>query len=105
MYRGAAHLWFVTIHSFDDGNGRIARAIGYLALARADQSTQRYYSLFAQIQKERNNYYARLEKTQKGNHRFHHLVQSQPLAQHTNVILVAKPSNLTLSSATDETGF
>ncbi len=64
---GLAHLWFVTIHPFDDGNGRIARAIGDLALARADQSTQRFYSLSAQIQKERKDYYALLEKTQKGN--------------------------------------
>ena len=63
---GLAHLWFVTIHPFDDGNGRIARAIGDLALARADQSKQRFYSLSAQIQKERKDYYALLEKTQKG---------------------------------------
>ena len=64
---GLAHLWFVTIHPFDDGNGRIARAIGDMALARADQSSQRFYSLSAQIQKERKDYYALLEKTQKGN--------------------------------------
>ena len=64
---GLAHLWFVTLHPFDDGNGRIARAIGDMALARADQSTQRFYSLSAQIQKERKDYYALLEKTQKGN--------------------------------------
>jgi len=64
---GLAHLWFVTIHSFDDGNGRIARAIGDMALARADRSKQRFYSLSAQIQKERKDYYALLEKTQKGN--------------------------------------
>lgn len=64
---GLAHLWFVTIHPFDDGNGRIARAIGDLALARADQSKQRFYSLSAQIQQERKDYYALLEKTQKGN--------------------------------------
>lgn len=63
---GLAHLWFVTIHPFDDGNGRIARAIGDLALARADKSKQRFYSLSAQIQKERKDYYALLEKTQKG---------------------------------------
>jgi Fic family protein len=63
---GLAHLWFVTIHPFEDGNGRIARAIGDLALARADQSKQRFYSLSAQIQKERKDYYALLEKTQKG---------------------------------------
>ena len=64
---GLAHLWFVTVHPFDDGNGRIARAIGDLSLARADQSEQRFYSLSAQIQKERKDYYALLEKTQKGN--------------------------------------
>jgi len=63
---GLAHLWFVTIHPFDDGNGRIARAVGDMALARAEQSTQRYYSLSAQIQRERNDYYDRLEATQKG---------------------------------------
>jgi Fic family protein len=63
---GLAHLWFVTIHPFVDGNGRIARAIGDLALARTDQSKQRFYSLSAQIQKERKDYYALLEKTQKG---------------------------------------
>lgn len=64
---GLAHLWFVTIHPFDDGNGRIARAIGDMALARADKSQQRFYSLSAQIQKERKDYYLLLEKTQKGN--------------------------------------
>jgi len=63
---GLAHLWFVTIHPFEDGNGRIARAVGDMALARAEQSAQRYYSLSAQIQRERNDYYDRLEATQKG---------------------------------------
>jgi Fic family protein len=63
---GLAHLWFVTIHPFDDGNGRIARAIGDMALARADQSNLRFYSLSAQIQKERREYYELLERTQKG---------------------------------------
>ncbi|WP_191577182.1 Fic family protein [Achromobacter insolitus] len=62
---GLAHLWFVTVHPFDDGNGRIARAIGDLLLARADGSPQRFYSLSAQIQRERNAYYAILENTQK----------------------------------------
>lgn len=61
-----AHLWFVTIHPFDDGNGRIARAIADMQLARADESAQRFYSLSAQIQKERKGYYDVLEKTQKG---------------------------------------
>jgi Fic family protein len=63
---GLAHLWLVTIHPFDDGNGRIARAVGDMALARAEQSAQRYYSLSAQIQRERNDYYDHLEATQKG---------------------------------------
>ncbi len=63
---GLAHLWFVTVHPFDDGNGRIARAIGDLFLARADGSTQRFYSLSAQIQRERKDYYAVLEATQQG---------------------------------------
>jgi Fic family protein len=63
---GLAHLWFVTLHPFDDGNGRIARAVGDLLLARADRSPQRFYSLSAQIQRERNAYYAILERTQKG---------------------------------------
>ena len=61
-----AHLWFVTIHPFDDGNGRIARAITDMQLARADQSKQRFYSMSAQIQAERNTYHALLESTQKG---------------------------------------
>jgi len=61
-----AHLWFVTIHPFDDGNGRIARAIADWALARSDKSPQRFYSMSAQISHERNDYYAILEKTQKG---------------------------------------
>lgn len=60
------HLWFVTLHPFDDGNGRIARAIGDLLLARADGSPQRFYSLSAQIQRERKAYYDILERTQKG---------------------------------------
>ncbi|WP_446097904.1 Fic family protein [Acidithiobacillus ferrivorans] len=62
---GLAHLWFVTLHPFDDGNGRIARAIGDLLLARADGSPQRFYSLSTQIQRERNAYYDILERTQK----------------------------------------
>jgi Fic family protein len=61
-----AHLWFVTIHPFDDGNGRIARALTELQLARADASARRYYSMSAQIRKERNAYYDMLEQTQKG---------------------------------------
>ncbi|HEV8414177.1 MAG TPA: Fic family protein [Bryobacteraceae bacterium] len=61
-----AHLWFVTIHPFDDGNGRIARAIADMALARSEHSPQRFYSMSAQIRQERNDYYAILERTQKG---------------------------------------
>lgn len=63
---GIAHLWFLTIHPFDDGNGRIARAITDMLLARADKSTKRFYSMSAQIQSDRNNYYDILESTQKG---------------------------------------
>lgn len=63
---GLAHLWFVTLHPFDDGNGRIARAVGDLFLARADGSPQRFYSLSSQIQRERKDYYEVLERTQKG---------------------------------------
>lgn len=62
---GLGHLWFVTLHPFDDGNGRIARAIGDLLLARADGSPQRFYSVSAQIQRERKAYYDILERTQK----------------------------------------
>ncbi|MCC6199513.1 MAG: Fic family protein [Moraxellaceae bacterium] len=62
---GLGHLWFVTLHPFDDGNGRIARAIGDLLLTRADGSPQRFYSLSAQIQRERKAYYDILERTQK----------------------------------------
>lgn len=61
-----AHLWFVTIHPFDDGNGRIARAIADWALARSENSSQRFYSMSAQIQRERKDYYDILERTQKG---------------------------------------
>jgi Fic family protein len=61
-----AHLWFLTIHPFDDGNGRIARAIADMQLARSDHSKQRFYSMSAQIQKERKAYYDHLEKTQRG---------------------------------------
>jgi Fic family protein len=62
-----AHLWFVTIHPFDDGNGRIARAITDMTLARSDRSIKRFYSMSGQIRVERNQYYEKLERTQKGN--------------------------------------
>ncbi len=61
-----AHLWFVTIHPFDDGNGRIARAIADMALTRSEASSQRFYSMSAEIQRQRKTYYSILEQTQKG---------------------------------------
>ena len=63
---GIAHLWFVTIHPFDDGNGRIARAVADMQLARADNTSQRFYSMSAQIRTERKAYYEILETTQRG---------------------------------------
>ena len=63
---GLAHLWFVTIHPFDDGNGRMARAIADMLLARADGSPQRFYSMSSQIMRERKDYYLALETAQKG---------------------------------------
>lgn len=63
---GLAHLWFVTIHPFDDGNGRIARAIADMQLARADMTNQRFYSMSAHIERQKKKYYDILEKTQKG---------------------------------------
>nr|WP_089240214.1 Fic family protein [Belliella buryatensis] len=62
-----AHLWFVTIHPFEDGNGRITRALTDMLLAQSDKSNQRFYSMSAQIRIERKAYYEILEKTQKGN--------------------------------------
>ncbi len=61
-----AHLWFVTIHPFDDGNGRIGRAIADLALARSEETGQRFYSMSARLRAERSAYYETLEATQKG---------------------------------------
>ena len=63
---GLAHLWLVTLHPFDDGNGRISRSVGDMALARAEGTSQRFYSFSAQIQRERKDYYDQLEATQKG---------------------------------------
>jgi Fic family protein len=63
---GIAHLWFVTIHPFEDGNGRIARAVADMALARADGMRERFYSMSAQIETERADYYAQLERQQRG---------------------------------------
>ena len=65
LIAGLAHMWFVTLHPFDDGNGRIARAIADMALARSEGSDQRFYSMSAQIRHERNDYYDMLERTQK----------------------------------------
>lgn len=64
LIAGLAHLWFVTIHPFDDGNGRIARAIADMALARSERNGQRFYSMSAQIRRERADYYLTLERTQ-----------------------------------------
>jgi Fic family protein len=61
-----AHLWFITIHPFEDGNGRIARALSEMLLARSDNSSQRFYSMSSQIRAERKEYYNILERTQKG---------------------------------------
>ncbi len=61
-----AHLWFITIHPFEDGNGRMARAIADMALARSEGTPQRFYSMSSQIRRERSDYYAMLESTQKG---------------------------------------
>jgi Fic family protein len=63
---GVAHLWFVTLHPFDDGNGRIARAIADLQLTRSENDAQRFYSMSAQIREERDEYYEILKKTQRG---------------------------------------
>lgn len=66
LWAGVAHLWLLTIHPFEDGNGRIARAVGDMALARADGMKRRFYSLSAQIEAERKQYYLELEAAQRG---------------------------------------
>ena len=63
---GIAHFWFVTIHPFEDGNGRIGRALADMALTRADGTPERFYSMSAQIEAERKDYYAQLERGQRG---------------------------------------
>ena len=81
---GLAHFWFVTIHPFDDGNGRIARAIADMALARSEDSPQRFYSMSAQIRQERNAYYDILERRRRddGHHALDGLVSRLPGARH-----------------------
>lgn len=66
MKSALSHFWFITIHPFEDGNGRIARAISDMLLARSEKSAQRFYSMSSQIQRERDTYYKVLEKSQKG---------------------------------------
>jgi len=66
VHAAVAHLWFVTIHPFEDGNGRVARALAEMSLARSENSPQRFYSLSGQIRRDRADYYASLEGTQKG---------------------------------------
>jgi hypothetical protein len=66
VHAALAHLWFVTVHPFDDGNGRIARAIAGMALARSENSGVRFYSLSSQIRRECSDYYASLERAEKG---------------------------------------
>lgn len=63
---GLAHLWFVTLHPLDDGNGRIARALADMLLARSEKTSQRFYSMSAQIERQRSDYYGALEQAQKG---------------------------------------
>ena len=98
---GLAHLWFVTIHPFDDGNGRIARAVGDMALARADHSAHRFYSLSSQIQLERKAYYDGLERAQRGG-----LDVTEWLAWFLGCLLRAvERSGETLSSVLDKAAF
>ncbi len=66
LQAGIAHFWFVTIHPFEDGNGRIARAIADMALARADRTTNRFYSMSSEIEARRKDYYFQLEASQRG---------------------------------------
>jgi Fic family protein len=66
VHAAISHLWFVTIHPFEDGNGRIGRTLADMSLARSENSAQRFYSLSQQIRRDRSSYYGSLEKTQKG---------------------------------------
>lgn len=96
-----AHLWFITVHPFDDGNGRIARALTDMLLARSDESTQRFYSMSAQIRLERKQYYEILERTQKGN-----LDVTEWLLWFLNCLLNAlKASDLTLEKVLNKAQF
>lgn len=63
---GVAHFWFVTLHPFEDGNGRMGRAIADLALARSEGTSERFYSMSSQIEAERTQYYLKLEQGQRG---------------------------------------
>ena len=66
LHAAIAHLWFVTIHPFEDGNGRIARVLADMSLACSETSPRRFYSLSGQIRRDRSSYYGSLERTQKG---------------------------------------
>jgi len=100
---GLAHIWFLTIHPIEDGNGRIARAIGDIALARSEQSPQRFYSMSAQTQREPATSYTQLERTQKGGLDsgtatrrllFHHGIFGQP-----NIHIINVHADSTISSS------
>jgi len=96
-----AHLWFVTIHPFDDGNGRIARAIADCQLARTDRTSQRFYSMSSQMMKSKKEYYNTLESTQKGS-----LDISQWLVWYVERLIEAlEVTNETLSKVFDKAKF
>lgn len=89
-----SHLWFITIHPFEDGNGRIARAVTEFMLAKAEKSSYRFYSMSAQIQKQKNEYYKVLENTQKGTlditNWIKWFLETMLLALETSEIMVSK---------------
>jgi len=86
MKAALAHLWFVSVHPFEDGNGRIARAIADMSLSRSEGSAQRFYSMSSQIRIQRSDYYDILEQTQKG---------SLDITRRLNSILKMPPSTTT----------
>jgi Fic family protein len=96
---GLAHLWFVTIHPFDDGNGRIARAIADMVLARSENSPQRFYSMSAQIRQERGACYDILEETQKGTLDITPLAPS--IARFNTRPIISKPRGSTKAGGCD----